>query len=135
MFNALAVRCVPEGQLESRPAIYRRCWCLEVDLVPEGRSKLGLALADTFSSLNVHFVFARRIANLCWWAKSRRARICQYSKETRYRLLKNDIFGIDRAAVFGRPSGTRPHVLPNPAINRRATLICPSGTGTKCLGR
>jgi Transposase IS200 like len=42
--------------------------------------------------------------------------------------LKNDIFGIDRAAVFGRPSGTRPHVVPNPAINRRATIICPSGT-------
>jgi hypothetical protein len=36
-------RCVPEGRLESRPAIYRRYWCLEFDLVPEGRSKLGLA--------------------------------------------------------------------------------------------
>jgi hypothetical protein len=41
------LRCVPEGRLESRPAIYRRCWCLESDLVPEGRSKLGLAMADT----------------------------------------------------------------------------------------
>jgi hypothetical protein len=46
----------------------------------------------------------------------------------------------DRAAVFGRPSGTRPHVVPKPAINRWATLICPSGTGpsglgTKCLGK
>jgi Transposase IS200 like len=41
VFNALAVRCVPEGQLESRPAIYRRYWCLEIDLVPEGRSKLA----------------------------------------------------------------------------------------------
>jgi hypothetical protein len=49
-FNALAVRCVPEGQHESRPAIYRRYWCLENDFVPEGRSKLGLAMADTFSS-------------------------------------------------------------------------------------
>jgi hypothetical protein len=38
------------------------------------------------------------------------------------------IFGIDRAAVFGRPSGTRPRVVPIPAINRRATLTCPSGT-------
>src|ERR1700720_402750 len=36
-------RCVPEGRLESRPAIYRRYWRLEFDLVPEGRSKLGLA--------------------------------------------------------------------------------------------
>jgi hypothetical protein len=36
-------RCVPEGGLESRPAIYRRYrWCLEFDVVPEGRSKLGL---------------------------------------------------------------------------------------------
>ena len=30
---------------------------LTVRYVPEGRSKLGLAMADTFSSLNVHFVF------------------------------------------------------------------------------
>jgi hypothetical protein len=37
-------RGVPEGRLESRPAIYRRYWCLEFDLVPEGRLKSGLAL-------------------------------------------------------------------------------------------
>jgi len=60
VFNALTVRCVPEGRLESRPAIYRRYWCLEIDLVPEGRSKLGLAMADTFSSLNVHIVFSTK---------------------------------------------------------------------------
>jgi len=30
-FNAVAVtRCVPEGRLESRPAIYRRYWVLEL---------------------------------------------------------------------------------------------------------
>jgi hypothetical protein len=46
--------------LESKPAIYRRYWCLEIDLVPEGRSKLGLAMADTFSSLNVHIVFSTK---------------------------------------------------------------------------
>ncbi|MEA3204547.1 MAG: hypothetical protein QOG92_148, partial [Verrucomicrobiota bacterium] len=40
-----------------RPAIYRRYWYLEIGLVPEGRSKLGLAMADTFSSLHVHFFF------------------------------------------------------------------------------
>jgi hypothetical protein len=28
-------RCVPEGRLESRPAIYRRYWYLEFDFVPE----------------------------------------------------------------------------------------------------
>jgi hypothetical protein len=60
VFNALAVRCVPEGRLESKPAIYRRYWCLEIDLVPEGRSKLGLAIAVTFSSLNVHFIFSTK---------------------------------------------------------------------------
>jgi hypothetical protein len=53
-FNALAVRCVPEGQRESRPAIYRRYWCLEIDLVPEGRSKLGLAIADTIGGVADH---------------------------------------------------------------------------------
>jgi hypothetical protein len=36
-FNAVAV--CPGGRLESRPAIYRRYWCLELALVPEGRSK------------------------------------------------------------------------------------------------
>jgi hypothetical protein len=71
VFNALAVRCVPEGQLESRPAIYRRYWCLEIDLVPEGRSKLGLAMADTSLRLMFTLFLARKIANLCWWAKSR----------------------------------------------------------------
>jgi hypothetical protein len=30
------------------------------------------------------------------------------------------VFGIDRAAVLGRPSGTQTHVVPDPAINRRA---------------
>jgi hypothetical protein len=36
------------------------------------------------------------------------------SKINTVSALKNDIFGIDRAAVFGRPSGTRPHVVPEP---------------------
>jgi hypothetical protein len=35
--------------------------------------------------------------------------------------------GIDRAAVFGRRSGTEASVVPDPAINRRATVICPFG--------
>jgi hypothetical protein len=35
-------RCVPEGRLESRPAIYRRYW-LKFDFVPEGRSKIPVA--------------------------------------------------------------------------------------------
>jgi hypothetical protein len=34
------VGSVPEGLLESRPAIYRRYWVLEFDLVPQGRLKL-----------------------------------------------------------------------------------------------
>jgi hypothetical protein len=38
--NAGRSRCVPEGRLDTRPAIYRRYWCLEFDLVPEERSKL-----------------------------------------------------------------------------------------------
>src|SRR6201995_4274153 len=79
--------CVPEGRLESRPAIYRRYWRLEFDLVPEGRSKLGLAMADTFSFLEL---IARR-----------------YS---------------------GVPPGRNPILVPDPAINRRATVLCPSGT-------
>jgi len=43
--------------------------------------------------------------------------------------LKNDACGIDRAAVFRaslRDAG--PIVVPDPAINRQATVICPSGT-------
>jgi hypothetical protein len=41
-------RCVPEGRLESRPAIYRRYW-LKFDFVPEGRSKIPVAKTIQFS--------------------------------------------------------------------------------------
>jgi hypothetical protein len=33
--------------------------------------------------------------------------------------------------VFKRPSGTQILLMPNPAINRRATIACPSGTKGK----
>jgi hypothetical protein len=41
---------------------------------------------------------------------------------------KNDIFGIDDAGEFKRPAGTLANCTCNPAIYRRATLTCPSGT-------
>jgi len=51
-------RCAPEGRLESRPAIYRRYWYLEFDLVPKGRSKLGLAVRNIILVISTSLVFA-----------------------------------------------------------------------------
>jgi hypothetical protein len=51
----------------------------------------------------------------------------RFLKNTAYGS-NNDIFGMDRAAEFKRPAGTLELYL-HPAINRRATLSHPSGTG------
>jgi len=64
-------------------------------------------MADTFSALHVHCVFATKIVNLWWWAKSRSDFGCSWVesqskiKRSTASALKNDLFGIDRAAVFG----------------------------------
>jgi hypothetical protein len=40
--NAIAaVRCVPEGQLESRLAIYRRYWCFRICSRPGGTIEIS----------------------------------------------------------------------------------------------
>jgi hypothetical protein len=89
-FNAVAV--CPGGmtrKLESRPAIYRRYWCLQFarpgkdDRIP-WLKRFNLAKANP-----------------------------RLGHEWRY---------------SGVPPGRKPHGFPDPAINRRATVICPSGT-------
>jgi hypothetical protein len=73
---------VPEGLLESRPAIYRRYWVLEFDLVPQGRLKLrftdGRYIRSTFTVF-----LALKIANRCWLVKSRNDFGCSWERKAK----------------------------------------------------
>ena len=69
-------------------------------------------MGDILSSLNVHCVFGTKNREPLS-AQKLPGRICQFLKKHGI-ALKNDIFGIDRAVVFGRPSGTQAERSPGP---------------------
>ena len=85
-------------------------------------SRAGLVRRENISAKNRQALLVGEIKERFW------AFIGGVYKEKPYRLRRMTILGLLARRYSGVPLGRRPDVVSDPAINRRATVICPCGT-------